>query len=162
MGIPVPPAPTSRAPGTHPERRRHMSWNPTGSCAPAPTAAPPARGLHSSTFQLNLSAFCGIGVAFRGCFEGVWGVIGDAKGYFGCISCQKWLILSWKLDECKPLPPAARSERRRHRSSHSTDSRSAAPTSSPPGARPLPRGLHSFTVQLNLSRVCHKKTSYTT
>ena len=25
------------------------------------------RGLHSSTFQLNLSAFCGIGGAFRGC-----------------------------------------------------------------------------------------------
>jgi len=28
---------------------------------------PVARGLHSSTFQLNLSAFCGIGGAFRGC-----------------------------------------------------------------------------------------------
>jgi len=25
------------------------------------------RGLHSSTFQLNVSAFCGIGGAFRGC-----------------------------------------------------------------------------------------------
>jgi len=25
------------------------------------------RGLHSSTFQLNVSALCGIGGAFRGC-----------------------------------------------------------------------------------------------
>jgi hypothetical protein len=29
------------------------------------------RGLHSSTFWLNLSAFCGIGGAFRGCLGGV-------------------------------------------------------------------------------------------
>ena len=29
------------------------------------------RGLHSSTFQLNLSAFCGIGGTFRGCLGGV-------------------------------------------------------------------------------------------
>jgi len=28
-------------------------------------------GLHSSTFQLNLSAFCGIGRACRGCLGGV-------------------------------------------------------------------------------------------
>jgi hypothetical protein len=28
---------------------------------------PDGRGLHSSTFQLNVSAFCGIGVACRGC-----------------------------------------------------------------------------------------------
>jgi hypothetical protein len=35
------------------------------------TPAPHARGLHSSTFQLNVSAFCGIGSAFRGCLEGV-------------------------------------------------------------------------------------------
>jgi len=29
------------------------------------------RGLHSSTFRLNVSAFCGIGGAFRGCVGGV-------------------------------------------------------------------------------------------
>jgi len=29
------------------------------------------RGLHSSTLQLNLSAFCVTGGAFRGCFGGV-------------------------------------------------------------------------------------------
>ena len=28
-------------------------------------------GLHSSTFRLNVSAFCGIGAAVRGCLGGV-------------------------------------------------------------------------------------------
>jgi hypothetical protein len=28
-------------------------------------------GLHSSAFRLNISAFCVIGVAFRGCLGGV-------------------------------------------------------------------------------------------
>jgi len=37
---------------------------------------PVPRGLHSSTFRLNLSAFCGIGGTFRGCLGGVQGVIG--------------------------------------------------------------------------------------
>ena len=32
------------------------------------------RGVHSSTFQLNLSATCGIGGAFRGCLGVVQGV----------------------------------------------------------------------------------------
>jgi len=30
----------------------------------------PGRGLHSSTFRLNLCAFCGIGGASRGCSGG--------------------------------------------------------------------------------------------
>ena len=41
---------------------------------------PVPRGAHSSTFQLNVSAFCGIGSAIRGCglFRGcVGGVMGD-------------------------------------------------------------------------------------
>ena len=29
------------------------------------------RGLHSSTFRLKVSAFCGIGGALKGCLEGV-------------------------------------------------------------------------------------------
>jgi len=29
------------------------------------------RGLHSSTFRLNVSAFCGIGGVCRGCSRGV-------------------------------------------------------------------------------------------
>jgi hypothetical protein len=34
----------------------------------ASSALPPLRGLHSFTSRLNVSAFCGIGSAFRGCF----------------------------------------------------------------------------------------------
>jgi len=37
------------------------------------------RGLHSSTFQHNLSALCQIGGAFRGCLGGVRG----HSGVFG-------------------------------------------------------------------------------
>ena len=36
-----------------------------------------ARGLHSFTFKLNVSAFCGIGGAFRGC-------LGGDGGFRGC------------------------------------------------------------------------------
>jgi hypothetical protein len=38
------------------------------------------RGLHSSTFRLNLSAFCGIRGAIRGC-QGV--VRGGIRRYYG-------------------------------------------------------------------------------
>ena len=38
------------------------------------------RGLYSSTFRLNLSAFCGIGGAFRGCLGGVYEVSGCIRG----------------------------------------------------------------------------------
>jgi hypothetical protein len=41
---------------------------------------PPARGVHSFTSQLNLSAFCGIGGACRGCSEVVWRVLGGEQG----------------------------------------------------------------------------------
>jgi len=34
------------------------------------------RGLHSFTFQLNVSAFCGNGGASRGCLGAVLGVLG--------------------------------------------------------------------------------------
>jgi hypothetical protein len=33
-------------------------------------------GLHSSTFRLNVSAFSGIGCAFRGCLRSVFGALG--------------------------------------------------------------------------------------
>ena len=36
-----------------------------------PRQRPTARGLHSSTFQLNVSHLCGTGGAFRGCLRGV-------------------------------------------------------------------------------------------
>jgi len=31
-------------------------------------------------------------------------VLGDVRGRLGCILCQKRLKLSWKVEECKPLP----------------------------------------------------------
>ena len=44
------------------------------------------RGLHSSTFRLNVSAFCGIGGAFRGgCLGGVQEVSSAIWGCKGCI-----------------------------------------------------------------------------
>jgi len=39
-------------------------------------------GLHSSTFRLNVSAFDGIGGAFRGCLGGVKGHYGVFRVYF--------------------------------------------------------------------------------
>jgi len=38
------------------------------------------RGLHSSTLQLNLSAFCETGGAVWECFGVVEGVVGDMRG----------------------------------------------------------------------------------
>ena len=46
-------------------------------------AAPLARGLHSFVFQLNVSALCGIGGAFRGCLGGVQGASGSIKRCVG-------------------------------------------------------------------------------
>ena len=43
-------------------------------------AGPPTRGLHSSTFWLNLSALYGIGGARRGCVALVMGVLGGVYG----------------------------------------------------------------------------------
>jgi len=40
------------------------------------------RGLHSFAFQLNLSAFCGIGGACRGCSRGVRGCQGVSRLFF--------------------------------------------------------------------------------
>jgi len=40
------------------------------------------RGLHSSTLQLNLSAFCVTGAALRGCFGDVKGVVGGIRVCF--------------------------------------------------------------------------------
>jgi len=48
--------------------------------------APPPRGLHSSTFQLNVRTFYGIGGAFRGYLGGVYEVSGVSGGVRGC-SC---------------------------------------------------------------------------
>jgi len=56
------------------------------------------------------------------------------RGCAGCMLCQKRLRLSWKVDECKPLPRGRR--------------RTDAPS---PGRTPITRGVHSLTSELNLS-----------
>ena len=56
--------------------------------------APGIRGLHSSTLQLNLSAFCVTGDAVRGCFGAVLGVVGGIAVFRVCFFCQKRLKLS--------------------------------------------------------------------
>ena len=61
------------------------------------------RSLHSSTFRLNMSVFCGIGGAFRNCLGGVQEVSMGIRGYLGYTLCHKRLRLRWKEDECKPL-----------------------------------------------------------
>jgi len=45
------------------------------------------RGLLSTTFRLNVSAFCGIGYACRDCLGVVLGVSGVTWGCSGCILC---------------------------------------------------------------------------
>jgi hypothetical protein len=40
------------------------------------------RGLHSSTFWLNVRALSGIGAVFRGCVGGVYAVSGGVCGVF--------------------------------------------------------------------------------
>ena len=62
-----------------------------------------ATGLHSSNFRLNVSAFCGIGGVFWVHLGGVWGVSGVKRGCLGCYLSHKWLRLSRKVDQCKPL-----------------------------------------------------------
>jgi len=52
------------------------------------------RGLHSSTFQLNLSALHGIGGARRGCVARVKRVLGGVKGVQGDLLSETRLKLS--------------------------------------------------------------------
>ena len=44
------------------------------------TPPPLPRGLHSSTFRLNVSAFCGIGGVFEDCFWIVFGLFRGGEG----------------------------------------------------------------------------------
>jgi hypothetical protein len=60
-------------------------------------AQPGARGLHSSTFQLNISPVCGIRWPASVCQR------------------QTRLRLRWKVDECKPLPGGQHARRQRPR-----------------------------------------------
>jgi len=101
MGSPA-PAPTAISAGARPTRRKWLFVRSTGSDASVPTAAPPGRGLLSSSFRLSISVFCGIGGAFRGSLGGLLGVLVDIKGCLRCLLCQELPRLSWTVDECKP------------------------------------------------------------
>ena len=65
---------------------------------PKSSSPPSSRGLHSSAFRLNLSAFCGIEGGVRGCLGGVRasvkGFFGGIRGRLRYVLCQKRLRLS--------------------------------------------------------------------
>ena len=72
-----PPDVTAAAVGPRGDRSGQSDWQESGvlpfggggrGCG---AGVPAGRGLHSSTFQLNVSAYCGIGGAFRGCLRSV-------------------------------------------------------------------------------------------
>ena len=84
-------------------------WFAGESSANSTLNAPGARGLHSSTCRLIVSAFYGIGGVFwgcLGCLGGVYVVSGDFRGFLGCIWCEVLPRLSREVDEWKPLPGA--------------------------------------------------------
>jgi hypothetical protein len=61
------------------ERKRSLSSGISSSKASGASG----RGLHSSTYQLNVSASCGIGGACRGCLGGVSRCKGALRGVQG-------------------------------------------------------------------------------
>ena len=75
-----------------------------GSDGVALAMAPASRGLHSSTFQLNVSAVCGIRGARRDCVARVKGVLAGVSGCVGCFLVTDTAQVELRSDECKPLP----------------------------------------------------------
>jgi hypothetical protein len=69
-----------------------------GSCRPGRVAQVDNSGLHSSSFQLNVSAVCGRGGVFGGCF---WGYLGGIRGCLGCVFVSE--TVSREVHECKHL-----------------------------------------------------------
>ena len=65
----------------HPRRVVHVREEPLAAHL---HEVPAGRGLHSSTFRLNVSAFCGVGGAFRGCSGGVYEVLRGSRRCLGC------------------------------------------------------------------------------
>jgi len=56
------------------------------------------RGLHSSTFQLIVSAVCVIGGALRGCLGAVQGVSGGIRGCAGCVLVSETVHVELKSE----------------------------------------------------------------
>ena len=102
------------------------------------------RDLLSSTVRLNVSGFRGIGGAFRGYLEGIWGVSRGIRRYLGFHLSQKRLRLSCRVDECKSLD--CDDHRRKADNCQSVLGMISV------GNYVLGRGSHSSTSQLNLRR----------
>jgi len=82
----------------------------TTSSAPISAAAASGQGLTRVHFfaprkRLLWDVGCTWG-GFRESLRGAWEVLEGITGYLRRILCQQRLNLSWKVDECKPLPPA--------------------------------------------------------
>ena len=124
------------------------------------------RGLHSSTFQLNLSRW-------RHRIHPVKPLIPPNTCYTApqqslnaSPTPHKALTLSRNVDECKPLPLVRRERgrtlnmphpalRRRRRRGHMRSMRHSAPGRQGRKRRkPTNRGLHSSIIQLNVSAFC--------
>jgi len=73
------------------EMRKSVSLKSYGTFQPS---LPYCRGLHSTTFRLNVSAFFGIGGACRGFLGGVQEVSGGIGWCSGCDLGQERLKLS--------------------------------------------------------------------
>jgi len=72
---------------------------------------PYGRGLHWSTFRLNVNAFCGIGGAcggrlLRGCLRGCLGSVGGYHGVFGVYFVSE--MAQVELKSGRLLAPAVR------------------------------------------------------
>ena len=141
--------------GAHPKPRcPPASWPnrmlATSNAEHAVREAPAEQGLTLVHFWLNVSAFCWIRGALRGCFGSVFEVgLGGNRGFLGCNLRQKRLRSSSNVNECKPLP-----QRGKTRAQPGQCPRIVAPPRAQLArARPGTRGLHSSTSQLNVSLV---------
>jgi hypothetical protein len=95
---------------------------------------PGARGLHSSIFQLNLSAFCGTGGAFGGFFLRVYGKVRGyeevSRVHFVSETAQVELKSGTSVSPCpgrnREMVPRRRRRRRRRRRGASSCPRAGA------------------------------------
>ena len=84
---------------------RAVSGRPHPHLAAAVSPAQPYnRGLHTFTFQLNVSAFYGIGGLFGGCLWGVSGVLAGIRGWSGCVFVSETAQVELKSGRVQDLP----------------------------------------------------------
>ena len=76
----VDPGGRSGAPRADTGDHHSRPWSDPRSDPRSNTRSDTRHGLHSSTFRLNVSAFRGIGVAYRGCSGNIEEVFGGIRG----------------------------------------------------------------------------------